>query len=132
MRGDFLPHGLAEAVPQVPAVADLDRAGQCPADRLAVGTRPVTAHDLDSRVAPQPLLGDISGAAGDDVHAAAGLGVDEDGCVDAAAAQREVVDPQHPGHRQRGQPDFEQDTQHGVAGGTDAQRRQQARRGPAR
>jgi hypothetical protein len=66
VRGDFLPHGLAEAVPQVPAVAGLDRAGQYPADRLAVGAGPVTAHDLNSRVAPQPLLRDISGAAGDD------------------------------------------------------------------
>jgi hypothetical protein len=28
VRGDFLPHGLAEAVPQVPAVADLHRAGR--------------------------------------------------------------------------------------------------------
>ena len=47
VRRDFLPDGLAEAVPQVPAVADLHRAGQRLADRLAVGTRPVTAHDLD-------------------------------------------------------------------------------------
>jgi hypothetical protein len=132
VRGDFLPHGLTEAVPQVPAVAGLDRAGQYPADGLAVGTRPVTAHDLNSWVAPQPLLRHISGATGDDAGAAAGLGVDEDGCADAAAAQREVAGPQHPGHRQYGQRDLEQDTQHGVAGAADAQRRQQARRGPAR
>lgn len=42
---------------------------------------------------PQPLLRDVSGAAGDDVDAPAGPGVDEHGRVDAAAAQREVVDP---------------------------------------
>ena len=130
MRGDFLPDGLTEAVPQVPAVADLDRAGQCPADRLAVGARPVTAHDLDPGMAAQPLLRDIGGAAGDDVDAPAGLGVDEHGRVDAAAAQREVVDPQYPRHRQRGQGDLEKDPQRGMPGGRDAQRRQQAR--PAR
>ena len=81
---------------------------------------------------PQPLLRDVGGAALDDVDAAAGPGVDEHGRVDAAAAQREVVDPQHPRHRQRGQRDLEQDTQHGMPGDADAQRRQQPRRGPAR
>jgi hypothetical protein len=83
-------------------------------------------------VIPQPLRRGVGGAAGDDVDAAAGLGVDEHRRVDAAAAQREVVDPQHPRHRQRRQRDLEQDTQHDVPGGGDAQRRQQPRRGPAR
>ena len=132
MRGDFLPDGLAEAVPQVPAVADLDRAGQRLADRLAVGARAVAAHDLDPGMVPQPLLGDVGGAARDDVDAPAGLGVDEHGRVDQAAAQREVVDPQHPRHRQRGQGDLEQDPQRGMPGDRDAQCRQQPRPGPAR
>jgi hypothetical protein len=132
VRRNFLPHGLAEAMPQVPAVADLHRARQRLAGRLAIGTRAVPAHDLDSRVIPQPLLRDISSAAGDDVDAAAGPGVDEHRRVGPAAAQREVVDPQHTRHRQRGQRDLEQDTQHGVPGDADAQRRQQPRRGPAR
>jgi hypothetical protein len=81
---------------------------------------------------PQPLLRDVSGAALDDVDAAAGPGVDEHGRVDAATAQREVVDPQHPRHRQRGQRDLEQDTQHDMPGDGDAQGRQQPRGGPAR
>jgi hypothetical protein len=80
---------------------------------------------------PQPLLRDVGGAAGDNVDAATGPGVDEHGRIDQAAAQRKVVDPQHPRHRQRGQRDLEQDTEHGVAGDADAQRRQQPRRGPA-
>ena len=50
MRGDFLQHGLSQAVPQVPAIPGLDRAGQCPADRLTVGAGPVPAHDFDARV----------------------------------------------------------------------------------
>ena len=80
----------------------------------------------------QPVLDDVGGAAFQDVDAPAGLGVDEDGRVDQAAAQREVVDPQHPRHRQRGQGDPEQDPQRGMPGDADAQRRQQPRRGPAR
>jgi hypothetical protein len=83
-------------------------------------------------VIPQPLLRDVGGAAGDDVDAAAGPGVDEHRRVGAAAAQREVVDSQHSRHRQHGQRDLEQDAQHGVPGDADAQRRQQPRRGPAR
>jgi hypothetical protein len=42
VRRDFLPHGLAEAVPQVPAFAGLHRVRQRLAGRLAIGTRPVT------------------------------------------------------------------------------------------
>ena len=106
----------------MPAVADLHRARQRLADGLAVSTGPVTAHDLGRRGGPQPVLGDVGGAALDDVDAPAGLGVDEHGRVDAAAAQREVVDPEHPRHRQRGQGDLEEDPQRGMPGGADAQR----------
>ena len=127
MRGDFLPDGLAEAVPQVPAVADLHRVRQCLADGLAVGARPVPAHDLDSRVVPQPLLRDISGAALDDIDAPAGLGVDEDGRVDQAASQREVVNPEHAGYFEVRKADRQQDPQRGVPGDVDSQRRQQPR-----
>jgi len=83
-------------------------------------------------MAKQPFLSDVGGAALDDVDAPAGPGVDEYRRVDAAAAQREVVDPQHSRHRQCGQRDLEQDTQHDMPGDADAQRRQQPRRDPAR
>jgi hypothetical protein len=83
-------------------------------------------------VIPQPLLRAVGGAALIDIDAAAGPGAGEDRRAGAAAAQREVAGPQHPRHRQRGQRDLEQDTQHGVPGDADAQRRQQPRRGPAR
>jgi hypothetical protein len=131
VRHDLLPDGLAETVPQVPAVADLDRAGQRLADRLAVSARAVAADDLDAGMVLQPFLSDLGGAAGDDVDAAAGLGVDEHGRVDLAAAQREV-DPEHPRHRHLGQGDLKQDPQRGMPGDPDAQRRQQPRRGSAR
>jgi hypothetical protein len=80
----------------------------------------------------QPLLRDVSGAAGDDVDAAPGLGVDEHGRVDQAAAQREVVDSQHLRHRQRGERDLQKGPQRGMPGNDDAQSRQQACPGPAR
>ncbi len=54
MRGDFFGDGLGEVVPQVPAVADLDRVGQGSADRLGVGGRSVPAHGLDARMPAQP------------------------------------------------------------------------------
>src|SRR5260370_42068259 len=76
MRRDLLPGGLAQAVPQVPAVADLDRRWQRLAYRLAVSTRPVTAHDLDPGMVLQPLSGNVGGTAGEDVDAPPGLGVD--------------------------------------------------------
>ena len=34
VRRDFPLHGLGQPVPQVPAITDLDRAGQCAADRF--------------------------------------------------------------------------------------------------
>ena len=50
MRRDFLPDSLGQQVPQVPAVTDLHRAGQSPADSLAVSPGPVAAHDLGAGV----------------------------------------------------------------------------------
>jgi hypothetical protein len=131
MRRDFLADRFAQVVPQVPAVADLDRAGQRPADRLAVGARPVTAHDLDAGMSAQPGLDQVGGAGGQDVDAPAGPGVDQDGGVAAAAAQREVVDPEHPGYLLRGQRDPQQDAQHRMAGPRHGQFSQQPRPGPA-
>jgi len=81
---------------------------------------------------PQPLFGDVGGAAGDDVDAPPGLGVDEHGRIDQTAAQREVIDPEHPRHRHPGQGDLQEDPQRRMPGEDDAQRRQQPRRGPAR
>jgi hypothetical protein len=37
VRGDLLAGGLAQTVPQVPAVGDLDRVGQRAADGFGVG-----------------------------------------------------------------------------------------------
>jgi hypothetical protein len=116
----------------MPAVADLDRAGQRPPHRLAVSAGAVAADDLDAGMPAQPCLDDVGGAAGQHVDAPPGLGVDEHGGVAAAAAQREVIDAQHPRHRQCGQRDPQQDPQHRVPGSQDAQRLKQPCPGPAR
>jgi hypothetical protein len=106
---DLLPGGLAEEVPQVPAVTDLDRSGQRPPGSLAIGTRPVTAHDRDPGVRAQPLLSGVRGPARDDIDTPTRFHIDENSRVDEAAAEREVVDPQDPGDLERGKRDPEQD-----------------------
>jgi len=56
VRGDLFQDGFGQAVPQVPAVTGLDRAGQRAADRLAIGAGPVAAYDLHAGMAAQPRL----------------------------------------------------------------------------
>ena len=77
MRGHFLQHRLAQAVPQMPAVTGLNRAWQCAADGLAISAGAVAADDLDARVAAQPGLQHVSFAAGQDVDPLPGRGVDQ-------------------------------------------------------
>jgi hypothetical protein len=48
-------------------------------------------------VIAQPRLHHLSCAARQDIDPLPGLGVDQDRCVDMAAAQREIVDAQHTG-----------------------------------
>jgi hypothetical protein len=79
----------------------------------------------------QPLPDQVSGAARQHVNALAGLRVNEHGRVDQAAAQREIVDPEHPRNRHRGQRNAQQDAQHGMPASADAQGRQQPCPGPA-
>ena len=129
MRGHLFQDGLAQAVPQVPAVAGLDSAGQGPPDCLAVGAGPVPAYHFDSPVTAQPRLHHISGAAGHDVDPLPGLGVDHDRGVIVAAAQREV-DAQHAGNGNGRQRQAQQDPQGSVPRQRDAQRRGQRRPGP--
>jgi len=79
----------------------------------------------------QPVLDQVSGPAGQHAGAPPGLGAGEHGRIDQAAAQREVIDPEHPRGRHRGQRNAQQDAHDGMPGGEDAQRRQQPRAGPA-
>ena len=132
VRRDLFPDGLAEPVPQVPAVTDLHRRRPGPPDGLAIGPGPVTARDLGPRVLPQPVTGGVRGPAGNDVDPPARPGAGEHARLDQAAAQREVAGAQHPGDQKRGKRDPQQRTQGRVPRCPDAGRGQQPGRGPAR
>jgi hypothetical protein len=119
-------------MPQVPPVPALDRVRQRGADSFAVGTGPVAGDDLGARVSAEPLLDDVSGAPFQDIDALAGLGVDQDGRVDPALPQREVIDAQHAGHLQGGEGNREQDPQGGMPRDGDPECRQQPGPGAAR
>jgi hypothetical protein len=127
---------VAEVLPDVPAVADLQRAGQSPADRLAVGPRAVAADDLDAGMLAQPSLGCVSAAVGQYVDPFAGLDVDvdvdEDGGVAVAPLQSEVVDAEHSWHAQRRQGQPRQHPQCGRARDRDSKASRQAGARPAR
>jgi hypothetical protein len=60
-----------------------------------------------------------------------GLGIDQNGRVDLAAAQREVINAEHPRHADLGQGQGQQQAQRGMPGERDSQPRQQPRTGPA-
>ena len=116
MRRHFLQHRLAQAVPQMPAVTSLDRAGQRPADRLAISAGPVAADDFGARVLAQPGHQHIGPATGQHTGPLPGLSAGQDGRVDLAAAQGKVTGAQHPRHGHLRQRQAQQDPQRGIAG----------------
>jgi hypothetical protein len=116
----------------VPPVPGLDRAGHRAAGRLGVCPGSVPADDLDARVLAQPRLHDIGGPARQDIDPGPGLGVDQDGRVDLAAAQREVINSQHPGNGHLRQRNPQQRTQRSVPRQRNSEHRQQRRPGTAR
>ena len=116
MRGHLLQDRLAQAVPQVPAVPGLDRVRQRPPDRLPIGTGPVAADDLNARMIAQPGLQHRGLSAGQHIDPLPSLGVDQDGRVDLAAAQREVINAQHPRNGDFGQREPQQQPQRGIPG----------------
>ena len=96
VRGHLLQDRLGQVFPDVPTVANLQRAGQRAADRFGVGAGTVSAHHLHARVLAQPRLQRGGQTVGQHVDALAGLRVDQDGGVPAISTDREVVDlPRH-------------------------------------
>ena len=91
MPGDCLLDVLAQVVVDVPAVSDLDRARGAGAGAVGIGAGPVTADDLGARVLCQPVREGVRLAVAQHVHRLAGRGVDQDGAVVPAAAEREIV-----------------------------------------
>jgi hypothetical protein len=69
--------GLAEVMPQVPPVGDLNGAGRAAAAAVGVDPGPVPADQLGSRPGRQPRGERVRGPLGEDVDRPAGLNVDE-------------------------------------------------------
>ena len=94
VRGGGLGGPLAQVVPQVPAVGDLDRAGGALAGAFGVGAGPVPADHRGPGMSLQPALQGGGLPVREQVDDLPGGHVDQDGAVDVALAQREVVDAQ--------------------------------------
>jgi hypothetical protein len=116
----------------MPSIGDLDRVRRSLTRAVGVGAGSVPADHLGAGVPAQPFGQRFRLAVAEQVNRPAGLGVDEHGAVVAAAAEREVVDPEcfhHPGVRvgqRRDQP------QHAGPARRQVQQRGEPRPGPAR
>jgi hypothetical protein len=84
--------GLAEVVPEMPAVGDLDRLRCAAGGAIGVGAGPVPADDADTGMAGQPFGQGVGGAVGQQVDCPVGGQVNQHGAVVVAPAQGEVVD----------------------------------------
>jgi len=69
--GDGAFHGLAEVVPQVPPVGDLDRARRAPRAAVGIAAGPVAADELRAGAGSQPGGERISGPVGQHIDRAA-------------------------------------------------------------
>ena len=93
VRGDRLLRVLAQVVPQVPAVRDLDSERRAGRSAIGICAGPVPADDFRAGTGLQPLLQRGGLAVGQQVDDLARLGVGHHGAIDLPLAQREVVDP---------------------------------------
>jgi hypothetical protein len=130
VRGDAPLGGFGEVLPQVEPVGDLDRAGCAGAGPVGVGAGAVPADHLHPRVGGQPVRQRPGVAAGQQVQRCAGLAVDQHGAIVLAAADREVIDAEHPRDaRRRVRGGHDQPQQH-LPARRHAQRRRQPAPGP--
>jgi hypothetical protein len=91
--GDRLLHVLAQVVPQVPTVGDLDRVRRGLAGSLGVGASAVPADHQGSRMVPQPAREGAGLPISKQIHRLVGGHVHQDGAVDMPAPQRESKPP---------------------------------------
>jgi hypothetical protein len=87
---------LAQVVPQMPAVRDLDRLRGAVPDRLGIRPGPVPAHHLHLRVLLQPGRQRGGLPVRQHLHRPAGLHVHQQRRVPGPLTQREIIHPQHP------------------------------------
>ena len=85
---------LAQVVPDMPPVGDLDRLRGALACAVGVGAGPVPADDLGPGMFLQPVGEGFGFAVAQQVNGPSGLDVDQDGAVVAAPAEREVIHAQ--------------------------------------
>ena len=86
--GDRLLHVLGQVVVEMPPVGDLDCLRGALAGAVGVGAGPVPADHLGSGVLLQPFGEGVRLPVAQQVYGLAGLGVDQDGPVVPAAAER--------------------------------------------
>lgn len=95
VRGDGLVDGFAHVVPHMPSVRDLDCIWCSRSGSFGVGTGPVPADDLRTRVILQPLGKRVCVATGQDVDRAVGVHVQRrHSAVDVTASQGEIINAQ--------------------------------------
>src|ERR1017187_949061 len=90
--GDGAFDCFGEVVQQVPAVGDLDGERCSAGSTFGVAAAAVPADHLDARAGIEPGAEGLRGPLGEHVHRPPLLDVDQDGAVNMAAAQREVID----------------------------------------
>jgi len=123
---------LGQVVPQVPPVGDLHRTRRADSGALGVSSSPVPADHLHPRMGLEPV-GERAGlAVGEHIDRPVGGHIDQHGSVDPAAAQREVIHPQHRHHPDRRLRQRPHETQQAVPPCGHTQPGRQPRTGPPR
>lgn len=129
--GDRPLGGLAQVVPEMPPVRDLDGLRGAGGGTFGEERRPVPAHDFDTRPVGEPGRQAGRFPVRQQVDGTAGLHVDEEGAVVAALAGGVLVDADHPrcGDLRFGQRVHQ--TQDGAPAGRHAENGGQPGSGPA-
>jgi hypothetical protein len=92
--------GVAQVPHQVEPIDDLDRLRRPLPNPLRIETTAITAHDLDTRVRPQPLRDRGGRAFREQVEHVIALEIAEDGPEPSPAPPGPFVEPDHPGDLQ--------------------------------
>ncbi len=94
-------HGADQVAPQMPSVGDLHRIRCADTDSFGVGAGPVTAHDLGTGMCLEPDGDGVARSVRQQIDRSPCDQVHDDSAVDVAAAECEVVDPEHGGRLDR-------------------------------
>lgn len=104
--------GSTQVGQDMPAIGDLLCTRRSLPSSVGVGSSPITTHDLDARMFPEPGGQRLGSSIGEEVYPAAVLQINQDRAIGLAAAEREVINAKHTGctsHWKRGTTD---DAQH--------------------